>query len=117
MNFLIDANLSRRLVDVFRERDQHVVHVLDLPDGNVTTDLVILQYLDEQNFAIVTKDSDFTTSFWLRNRPDKLLLISTGNINNKELETLLIANFAQIISDLTDHRFIELTREHVIVHV
>jgi predicted nuclease of predicted toxin-antitoxin system len=117
MNFLIDANLSRRLVDVFHERGQQVVHVLDLLDGNITTDLTILQYADEQNCIVATKDSDFTTSFWLRNRPDKLLLISTGNISDKELESLLITNFEQIISDLTNNRFIELTREHVIVHV
>ena len=43
--------------------------------------------------------------------------LSTGNISNKELETLLIANFDQIISDLTNNRFIEFTQEHVIVHV
>jgi len=116
MNFLIDANLSRRLVDIFRERGQQVIHILELPTGNTTTDLVILQYADEQNCIVATKDSDFTTSFWLRNRPDKLLLISTGNISNQELEALVIANFEQIIADLTDNRFIELTREHVIVH-
>jgi len=117
MNFLIDANLPRRFVDIFRERGHEVVHILDLPDGNLTTDLIILQYLDEQNFTFVTKDSDFTTAFWLKNRPDRLILLSTGNISNKELETLLIANLAQIISDLTDERFIELTQEHVIVHM
>ena len=116
MNFLIDANLSRRWAEIFRERGHQVVHILDLPAGNATTDLSILQYADEQNCILATKDSDFTTSFWLRNRPDKLLLISTGNISNRELEALLIANFEQIISDLTNHRFIELTREHVIVH-
>ena len=117
MNFLIDSNLSRRLVDIFRERGQQVVHILDLPEENVSTDLVILQYTDEQNCVIATKDSDFTTSFWLRNRPDKLLLISTGNIHNKELEALLVANFDQIIADLSSNRFVELSREHVIVHV
>jgi len=117
MNFLIDANVPRHLVDIFRAGGQQVVHILDLPDGNTTTDLAILQYLDEQNCAIVTKDSDFTTSFWLKNRPNKLLLFSTGNISNKELEALLIANFEQIISDLTNNRFVELTREHVIAHV
>jgi predicted nuclease of predicted toxin-antitoxin system len=116
MNFLIDANLSRRLVDIFNERGHQVVHTLDLLDGNITTDLAILQYADEQNCIIVTKDSDFAASFWLKNRPDKLLLFSIGNINNRELEALLISNFDQIISDLTNNRFIELTREHVIVH-
>ena len=116
MNFLIDANLSRRLVELFRGRSHQVVHILDLPDGNNTTDLAILQYADEQNCIVVTKDSDFAASFWLKNRPDRLLLFSTGNINNKELESILISNFDQIISDLTANRFIELTREHVIVH-
>ena len=117
MNFLIDANLPRRLVTIFHERGHNAIHTLELPDGNATTDVEILQYAEEQNCVIATKDSDFTTSFWLNNRPKKLLLISTGNIGNKELETLLIANFNQIISDLTNNQFIELTREHVVVHV
>src|SRR5688572_9418617 len=100
MNFLIDANLPHRLVNVFQERDQNALHTLDLPDGNSTTDLAILIYAEEQNRVIVTKDSDFTTFFWVRDRPEKLLLISTGNVDNRELETILIANFQQIITDL-----------------
>ncbi len=116
MNFLIDANLPRRLVNLFRERGYHTIHTLDLSDGNATEDTAILQYSDENDCAITTKDSDFTTSFWLNNRPNKLLLISTGNISNKELEALLAANFDQIIADLSNNRFIELSREHIIVH-
>jgi predicted nuclease of predicted toxin-antitoxin system len=116
MNFLIDAHLPRRLVNVFHERGHNAIHTLELPNRNATTDPVLLQYAEEHNCVITTKDSDFTTSFWLNNRPEKLLLISTGNIRNKELESLLIANFDQIISDLTSNRFVELTREHVIVH-
>ena len=65
MNFLIDANLPRRLVHLFRERGHHAVHTLDLPDGNATEDAAILQYSDENDCVITTKDSDFTTSFWL----------------------------------------------------
>jgi predicted nuclease of predicted toxin-antitoxin system len=100
MNFLIDANLPCRLANVFRERGHYAIHTLDLPDGNATLDMAILQYADEQNCVITTKDSDFTTSFWLNDRPEKLL----------------IANFDQIIADLSSNRFVELTREHVIVH-
>lgn len=116
MNFLIDANLPRRLVHIFQKRGHQAVHTLDLPDGNTTTDTSLLKYAQQENCVVTTKDSDFTTSFWLNNSPEKLFLISTGNIRNKELETLLISNFDQIISDLTNNRFIELTREHVIVH-
>ncbi len=116
MNFLIDANLPRRLVNLFRERGHHAIHTLDLHDGNATEDMAILQYSDENDCVITTKDSDFTTSFWLNDRPGKLLLISTGNISNKELEILLAANFNQIIGDLSSNRFIELSRDHIIVH-
>ena len=116
MNFLIDANLPSHLVEVFRESGHQAIHTLELPDKNIVTDLSILQYSDEQNCIVATKDADFTASFWLKNRPDRLLLFSTGNISNQELKSILIANLEQIVSDLTDNRFIELTREHVIVH-
>ena len=116
MNFLIDANLPRRLVNIFLERGHNAVHTLDLPKGNSTPDLELLDYAERESRVIATKDSDFSTSFWLNNRPEKLLLISTGNVSNKELETLLITNFPQIITDLADNRFVEMTREHVVVH-
>lgn len=116
MNFLIDANLPRRLVHVFQERGHNAVHTLDLPEGNATADTTLLDYSEQNNCAITTKDSDFSTSFWLQNRPQKLLLISTGNIRNAELETLLIANFDQLILALIENRYVELTREHVVVH-
>jgi predicted nuclease of predicted toxin-antitoxin system len=116
MKFLIDANLPRRLVRIFQERGHDSVHTLDLPEGNSTADAALLDYADENNYAVTTKDSDFSTSFWLQDRPNKLLLISTGNIRNTELETLLITNFDQLIAALTENRYVELTKEHVIVH-
>ena len=117
MNFLIDANLPRRLVHLFRERGHQAIHTIELPDGNATVDTALLVYSDEHNCVITTKDSDFSVSFWLKNRPNKLLLISTGNIRNTDLETLLIANFDELIKALIENRFVELTREHIIVHM
>ena len=116
MNFLIDANLPRRLVRIFQERGHSAIHTLELPDGNATPDAALLDYSAENNCVITTKDSDFSTSFWLQDHPNKLLLISTGNIRNAELEMLLVANFDQLIGALSEHRYIELTRELVIVH-
>ncbi|MCC7119538.1 MAG: DUF5615 family PIN-like protein [Anaerolineales bacterium] len=116
MNFLIDANLPRRLVNLFSERGHYAIHTLDLPDGNATSDTTLLAIAEEKKCVVATKDSDFTTSFLLKNKPEKLLLISTGNISNKELELILIANFDQIISSISANRFVELTREHIVVH-
>ena len=117
MNFLIDTNLPRRLVHLFRERGHQTIHTIELPDGNTTTDFALLDYSDAYNCVVTTKDSDFSVSFWLQNRPNKLLLISTGNIRNADLEMLLIANFDELIKGLTENRFVELTREHIIVHI
>lgn len=116
MNFLVDANLPRRLVSIFQEHGHQAVHTLDLPEGNTTSDIALLDYAEKNNCVVTTKDSDFSTSFWLQSRPNKLLLISTGNIRNTELESLLIANFNQLISALTENQFVELTQEHLIVH-
>jgi predicted nuclease of predicted toxin-antitoxin system len=116
MNFLIDANLPRRIVPIFQERGHDAVHTLELPKGNAIPDVALLDYAEQNNCVITTKDSDFSSSFWLQDRPNKLLLISTGNIKNAELETLLIANFEQLISALTENQYVELTQEHIIVH-
>ena len=42
MNWLVDAQLPSRLARRLRERGEDAIHTLDLPDGNRTTDAVIL---------------------------------------------------------------------------
>jgi len=116
MNFLIDANLPRRLIRIFQEHGHLAVHTLELPEGNATADSTLLEYAEQNNCVVTTKDSDFSNSFWLQDRPQKLLLISTGNIQNADLESLLVTNFDSLISALIENRFVELTREHIIVH-
>jgi predicted nuclease of predicted toxin-antitoxin system len=69
MNFLIDANLPRRIVRIFQERGHDAVHTLDLPEGNATADVALLDYSEKNNCVITTKDSDFSTSFWLQDVP------------------------------------------------
>ncbi|HEY7976082.1 MAG TPA: DUF5615 family PIN-like protein, partial [Ktedonobacterales bacterium] len=67
--------------------------------------------------VVVTKDSDFVTTFLLRGQPFKLLLISTGNIRNADLEALLDGEIATISSAFGAHDYLELTRTALITHV
>ena len=90
MNFLVDAQLPRRLATWLAAAGHNAIHTLDLPDGNRATDQQILDRADQDQRVVVTKDADFVDSHLLQTRPAKLLLISTGNITNRELETLLI---------------------------
>ncbi len=55
-------------------------------------------------------------SFHLHRQPYKLLLVSTGNIKNSELEALFIANM-ELISEAFDvFDFIEVNRDKIIFH-
>ncbi len=65
---------------------------------------------------VVTKDADFVVSFVLTHQPEKLLLISTGNISNADLETLLLPNVAAIVTAFAVSDLVELTRTALIIH-
>ena len=116
MNFIIDAQLPRRIAIWLREAGFDSVHTTDLPEANRTTDNTILFIANDEQRVVVTKDSDFVDSFLLVHRPEKLLLISTGNITNSELEALLLSNMDAVVSALNSNDFVELTRTALIVH-
>ena len=45
-----------------------------------------------------------------------LLLISTGNISNDDLEQLLTPNLEQIVATLEEADFVEVARSGIVVH-
>lgn len=116
MNFVVDAQLPRRIAHRLREAGHDAVHTLDLPSGNRTTDEEINALAEREERVVVTKDADFVNSFVVWRKPRKLLLISTGNIRNPELETLLLANLDSIAGMLATNDFVELGRTSIIVH-
>ncbi|MEP7274590.1 MAG: DUF5615 family PIN-like protein [Acidobacteriota bacterium] len=64
----------------------------------------------------MTKDSDFVDTLLLSQTPWKLLLVSTGNISNAELEAMLMANLRSITDGFASFVFIEVSRANVIFH-
>lgn len=116
MKFLIDAQLPRRLVKGFHEAGFEAIHTLDLPLGNRTSDSEINALSVRERYVVVTKDADFVSSFHVHRQPYKLLLVSTGNIRNAELETLFLANMKKISDGFNAFDFIEINRDKVIFH-
>ncbi len=110
MKFLIDAQLPRRMVVWLTASGCDAVHTLDLPDGNRTTDEQVNDVADREQRVVITKDADFVDTHILRDRPAKLLLISTGNISNRDLEALTIPLIPDIIGEFESHTFLELGR-------
>lgn len=117
MRFLVDAQLPRRLASRLREAGHEVTHTLDLPQGNRTSDSALNELSARDGYVVVTKDADFVNSFHLHGKPHKLLLVSTGNIRNSELETLLLSNLGRITDGFDSFSFIEINRSAVIFHV
>lgn len=116
MNFLVDAHLPRRLVLLLHQAGHNAIHTKDLPHQNRTSDEEINQISVDQQRIVITKDADFVHSHLVRGKPYKLLLISTGNIKNDDLLRLFEKNLAQLIEAFKTFSFVELDRDHLIVH-
>jgi predicted nuclease of predicted toxin-antitoxin system len=116
VNFIVDAQLPRRIASWLRDHGHDALHTLDLPEANRTTDASILALAATENRVVVTKDADFVDSFMLQRQPEKLLLVSTGNITNAELERILIPNLTGIVAALEVADFVEVNRTGVVVH-
>jgi predicted nuclease of predicted toxin-antitoxin system len=116
MNFLVDAQLPRRLARRLQEAGHDVLHTLDLPAGNRTTDSEINALSLSEQRVVITKDADFVNSYLLAGQPYKLLVVSTGNITNTDLEALFMPNLPAIVAALQTSSYIELTRTALIIH-
>jgi len=116
MKFLVDAQLPRRFCNWLRENGHDALHTLDLQSGNRTTDAEIARIADSDERIVVTKDEDFVQSFLLRNTPQRLMLVASGNIGNAELERLITAAMADIQEAFESARFIEISKESLIIH-
>ena len=115
MKFLADAHLPRRVAAWFVAAGHDAVHTLDLPDGNRTTDAQVIDTADRERRVVVTKDADFVDAHLLSNRPAKLLLVSTGNVSNRDLEALVVPLIPDIVREFGAHTFLELDGLGIII--
>lgn len=116
MKFLVDAQLPRRLARALQVAGHDTVHTLDLPMQNRTPDNDIIEIAEQENRVVISKDADFVHSHLLYGRPPKLLLISTGNVSNKELDTLFIPQIEALALIFEVYNFVELSTNSLVVH-
>ena len=116
MKFLVDAQLPVRLARFLSDLGYDTIHTRDLPQQNATSDIDINEISIQQERIVITKDADFVNSFLTVQKPYKLLLVSTGNIKNSELEAIFTANLQTFVVLFQQHTYIEINRDSVIVH-
>ena len=115
MKFLIDAQLPRYVVGWLGNAGCDAIHTLDLLKKNRTTDTGLIKSAERDGRVVVTKDADFVNSHLLNAQPSKLLLISVGNISNRELERLLVPLIPDFVCEFQNCSFIELNRDGMII--
>lgn len=115
MKFLVDAQPPRRFASWLKAAGHDALHTLDLPGKNHTPDRELITRAMQEGHIVISKDADFVQSFMVTGEPP-LLLISTGNISNTELEKILRANLGGIEAAFISSKFIEITRDALVVH-
>lgn len=117
MKFLVDAQLPIRLARFLESAGYDTIHTQDLPNLNATSDIQINTISIRDERIVITKDSDFLNSFLTIEEPFKLLLVTTGNIKNLELEALFTANLKVLVELLESHSYIEMSRDSITAHL
>jgi predicted nuclease of predicted toxin-antitoxin system len=113
VNFLVDAQLPRRVCAILAQHGHNAIHTRELPTGNATKDSLINEISVNEQRVVVSKDSDFFYSHVLHGRPWKLLLIKTGNMSAQALCALLERHLSAIESVLQTHTLIEIDHSTV----
>jgi len=98
------------------EKGFDAIYTDNLPDGDETPDSVIRSVADDADRIVITKDSDFYDSHLLFKQPAKLLLITTGNLKNRQFLDLFRQNFGEIIQLFQLYSLVELNNNEIIAH-
>jgi len=114
MKFLVDAQLPYGIALFLRNKGFDALHTNDLPDKERTSDSQIRSIAVSENRIVITKDYDFVDSHILMKLPEKLLIVTTGNIKNRQLFDLWHRNWELIIHLFETWDFVELSKEDVI---
>lgn len=95
MKLLFDHNLSPRLVSSLADIYPESNHLFNL-NLDTAEDSSVWEYARDNNFTIVTKDSDFSELSLLRGFPPKVIWIRIGNCTTKDIESLIRSNTKEI---------------------
>lgn len=101
MKLLLDENLSRRIVPLLQQNypDSTQVVLVSLERAN---DIAIWEFARNNDYVLVTKDSDFHELSLLYGAPPKIIWIKSGNSDKEFVAEILNKNVDEIINSLLD---------------
>lgn len=96
MKLLFDEHLSPRLVERLRELFPDSVSVFDV-NLMASGDIEIWKYAMNNDFTIVSKDSDFYIKSAMYHHPPKVIYLTIGNCTVSVVEQLLRRSHQKIM--------------------
>ena len=96
MKLLLDENLSDRIICGIADLYPNSEHVKTLGLTN-TDDVLIWAYAKDNNFVIVSKDSDFHQRSLVYGHPPKFIYLRIGNSPTSKITQLLRNKFDMIM--------------------
>ena len=69
MKFIVDAQLPREIAWILKNKGFDAIHTDDLPDQEKTTDNQIREISVKENRVVISKDSDFIDSYYVKRIP------------------------------------------------
>jgi predicted nuclease of predicted toxin-antitoxin system len=88
----------------------------DFPTPGETSDAEISRVADADERIVVTKDADFRHTHETAGHPRQLLLITVGNVKNRDLLELIAAHHEAIGAAFDDSDFVELGIRTLTLH-
>ncbi len=116
MRFIVDAQLPAVLADHLESLGHDAIHVKRLPRGGDTRDSEITRFADNEGRVVVTKDLDFRHTHETGGHPNRLLLITVGNVRNRDLLALISAHHDEIAHAFDRAGFVELGTNALTLH-
>jgi predicted nuclease of predicted toxin-antitoxin system len=101
VKLLLDQNLSHRLCDRLADLGVSAVHVRSV-GLEAADDARVWDHAAEHEFMIVSKDADFNNRAFLFGPPPKVVWIQRGNCSTRDIEDLLRARHADLVTFAAD---------------
>jgi len=101
VKFLLDENLSHKLVPHLAAAFPDTAHVDDL-GLHGQPDLAVWRYAAEHGFVIVSKDDDFRQLSFLRGHPPKVVWLTVGNARSAVIAELLLRDQERLAAFAAD---------------
>jgi predicted nuclease of predicted toxin-antitoxin system len=111
MKFLVDANLSPRVVDGLRDEGHDAAHVDDFGLGTADDDAVLSTAHDSDR-VLVTADADFGSLLAASGQPSPsvVLLRSADHLTPDQQADLLLANLETLTPELDAGAIVSFSR-------